>query len=125
MLRKMTVSVPRSDDMIVVGYFLARLTILDRKGRPKPPDSLSCSTWTAAYDLFFAALADGRTPQQFRHSLRNTRDIFDPLFDNGRAGWSDGQKRGQALSPRDVMTHQYWAQRDDAELAGYVAHLVG
>lgn len=124
-MRKMTTSIPRSDDLILVGYFLARLTVKDSKGRPKPPASLRCQTWTAAYDLFYPALADGRTPTQFRHTLRNTRDIFDPLFDNGRAGWSDGQKRGQALSPRDVETHQCWVLRTDTALAAHVARFIG
>ena len=124
-MRHMTTSVPRSDDLIVVGYFLARLTVKDGTGRPKPPTSLLCSTWNAAYDLFFVALADGRTTPQFRHTLRNTRDIFDALFDNGRAGWSGGQQRGQVLSPRDVLTGQQWAHRDAAKLADDVSKLVG
>ena len=110
----------RSDEMILVGYFLSRCTDFSDGKVPRPPVALNIDSWNGAYDLFFDRLSDGRTQQQFRHTLRNTRDIFDSLFDNGRKGWSDGQKRGAELSERDRAVHQDWEDRNDEELAEYV-----
>lgn len=106
----------RSDAMILVGYFLSRCTDFSDGTVPRPPPVLDVDSWNNAYDLFFDVLSDGRSQQQFRHTLRNTRDIFDSLFDNGRKGWSDGQKRGVELSERDKRIHETWIGRSDAEL---------
>ncbi|WP_374629227.1 HNH endonuclease [Pannonibacter indicus] len=106
----------RSDDMILVGYFLSRCTDFSDGKVPRPPTSLGVDSWNGAYDLFFDALSDGRSQQQFRHTLRNTRDIFDSLFDNGRKGWSDGQKRGSELSERDRAVHEQWIRNSDEDL---------
>lgn len=106
----------RSDDMILVGYFLSCCTDFSDGKVPRPPTSLGVDSWNGAYDLFFDALSDGRSQQQFRHTLRNTRDIFDSLFDNGRKGWSDGQKRGSELSERDRAVHEQWIRNSDEDL---------
>lgn len=106
----------RSDDMILVGYFLSRCTDFSDGKVPRPPALLVVESWNGAYDLFFDMLSDGRSQQQFRHTLRNTRDIFDPLFDNGRKGWSDGQKRGSKLSEREHAVHEHWRRKSDEDL---------
>ena len=109
-----TARTARSDQLILVGYFLARCTEYTRGRRPKPPAALKCATWAAAYECFFATLGCSRTQGQFGNTLRNTRDAFDVLFENGRKGWAEGQKRGSALSSRDVGVHSVWqAQADD------------
>ena len=106
----------RSDDMILVGYFLSRCTDFSDGKVPRPPTSLGVDSWNSAYDLFFDVLAEGRSLQQFRHTLKGTRDIFDTLFDNGRKGWSEGQKRGSQLSARDRAVHEQWIRNSDEEL---------
>ena len=115
----------RSDDMILVGYFLSRCTDFSDGKVPRPPTSLGVDSWNGAYDLFFDILSDGRSQQQFRHTLRNTRDIFDSLFDNGRKGWSDGQKRGAELSERDRSVHEYWIRHSDEDLLSKVREFLG
>lgn len=106
----------RPDNLILVGYFLSRCTDFSDGKVPRPPTSLGVDSWNGAYDLFFDALSDGRSQQQFRHTLKNTRDIFDSLFDNGRKGWSDGQKRGSELSERDRAVHDHWIGNSDEDL---------
>ena len=110
----------RSDEMILVGYFLSRCTDFSDGKVPRPPVALNIDSWNETYDLFFDRLSDGRSQQQFRHTLRNTRDIFESLFDNGRKGWSDGQKRGVEFSDRDRAVCQHWKDRSDEELTEYV-----
>lgn len=83
---------------------------------PRPPIPLSVESWNGAYDLFFDMFSDGRSQKQFRHTLKNTRDIFDSLFDNGRKGWSDGQKPSAELSERDRAVHEYWMHHSDEDL---------
>lgn len=109
-----------SDEIILVGYFLSRCTDFSDGRIPRPPRALNANSWNEAYDLFFDCLSEGRSQQHFRHTLRNTRDIFDSLFDNGRKGWSDGQKRGPELSDRDIALHQSWKDRSDEDLITYV-----
>lgn len=111
--------------MILVGYFLSRCTDFSDGKKPRPPKILNVGKWTECYDLFFASLSDGRDVSHFRHSLRNTRDIFDSLFDNGRAGWSEGQARGQELSDRDIAMHTMWKDRPDSALAERAMRLAG
>jgi hypothetical protein len=110
----------RSDEIILLGYFLSRCTDFSDGKKPRPPKVLRTEKWTDCYDLFFMKYAAGREVEHFRHTLRNTRDIFDSLFDNGRAGWSEGQKRGQELSDRDTALHDQWKHRTDAELEAHV-----
>lgn len=114
----------RSDGIILVGYFLSRCTDFSDGKVSKPPTSLGVDRWNDAYDLFFDILSDGRSQQQFRHTLKNTRDIFDSLFDNGRKGWSDGQKRGAELSERDRAVHEYWISHSDENLLSKVFELL-
>lgn len=122
--REMTKSRKRSDEIILVGYFLSRCTDFSDGKTARPPKHLETSNWGEAYDVFYSSLAAGRTEMQFRHTLRNTRDIFDSLFDNGRKGWSDGQKRGAELSNRDSAVHEFWSSKTDNELANSVLSMI-
>lgn len=112
--------VKRSDEVILIGYFLSRCTDFSDGKKPRPPKVLNVAKWTECYDLFFAKFADGRGAEHFRHTLRNTRDIFDSLFKNGRAGWSEGQLRGQELSDRDSALHDEWKDQPDTALEKHV-----
>lgn len=102
--------------MVLVGYFLSRCTDFSDGKASRPPAALGVGSWNSAYDLFFNVLADGRSHEQFRHTLRNTRDIFDSLFENGRKGWSEGQKREPELSERDRAVHEHWIRNSDEDL---------
>ena len=115
--------VKRSDELILIGYFLSRCTDFSDGKKPRPPKVLAVEKWNACYDLFFAKFADGRERQHFRHTLRNTRDIFDSLFKDGRAGWSEGQSRGQELSDRDVVLHEKWKDQPDVALVEHVLNM--
>jgi hypothetical protein len=119
-VRTASKSIKRSDDIILIGYFLSRCTDFSDGKKSRPPKVLGVEKWTDCYDLFFTEYADGRGIEHFRHTLRNTRDIFDSLFENGRAGWSEGQMRGQELSDRDTALHDEWKHKADAVLQSYV-----
>ena len=107
--------VARSDALVLTGYFLSRCTVKVSGHRPRPPACLASKTWSDAYDLFYPELGAGRTKLQFRNTLRNTRDTFDPLFENGRRGWHDDTSRMSKLSERDQTMHDDWkAKPDDA-----------
>ena len=110
----------RSDEMVLVGYFLSRCTDFTGRTTSRPPAALRVPNWNSCYDLFYDRLSDGRTEQQFRHSLRNTRDTFDPIFDNGRVGWLGGPKRGHVLSERDGEIHLKWKDQSDQALTKFV-----
>jgi 5-methylcytosine-specific restriction protein A len=112
--------IKRSDEVILIGYFLSRCTDFSDGKKPRPPKVLNVDKWTHCYDLFFLRFADGRGTDHFRHTLRNTRDIFDSLFQNGRTGWSEGQMRGQELSDRDIELHQTWKDQSDDALEKHV-----
>jgi hypothetical protein len=100
----------RSKEMVLCGYFLARCG--DRtKGRALPPPVLGTSSWTQAYDLFYARLGDGRTPVAFSSSLRLTRDAFDPHFYTGRRGFWQ-----RPLSEEEQVIFDQWQSKSCDDL---------
>ena len=109
--------------MIVVAYYLSRCGVRIPNRRCKPPRSLRVKTWKSAYDTFFDVLGDGRTRSQFRNSLKNVRDTFDTLFDNGRRGWVNKDGQTPALSPAFSQVHNQWKGRKDQELEASVLDL--
>lgn len=112
--------VGRSDAMLIVSYYLSRCGVQASGAPTAPPAALNVDTWRAAYDVFYHALSDGRTPSQFRHSLKNARDSYDVLFDNGRIGWVDRYGRRAALTQRFIQVHVKWKSEPNAELESYV-----
>lgn len=97
-------NVLRTDEMIEVGYFLAKYDSTIGKGpRSKPPRELGNVNWNEAYDAFFAQLGDGRRKESFRNSLKNVRDTFDGHVDSSRQGWRQAQaaRPAQTLSTRN------------------------
>ncbi len=70
-------------------------------------------------------MGDGRSLGQFRNSLKNARDTFDALFDNGRIGWKDAQGRHPELSGRFARIHEEWRSRSDSDLESFVLKLAG
>jgi hypothetical protein len=100
--------VKRSEEMVIVGYFLARCG--SGRDRTEPPSVLGTSRWEDIYPMFYDCLGGGRTPVAFRNSLQNTRDDFDFYVDNGREGWD------KALSQREQAVFDKWQLRSCAEL---------
>ena len=94
------------------------------KGPAGPPVALPATTWKAAYDVFYDALGDGRTPSQFRNSMKNARDTFDILFNNGRIGWRDKDGQQPSLSNSFKYVHEQWTDRPDKDLETFVLDLL-
>lgn len=116
-------TVERPFPMLLAGYYLARCSERVPGGRSKPPRALRAGTWMAAYNQFFDALGGGRTPPQFRNSLKNARDTYDTLFENGRIGWIDKHGRQPTLSTRFLRIHELWETRPDGDLEACVLGL--
>ena len=110
--------------MIVAGYYLSRCGQPSSDARTEPPAALYVETWWEAYDVFYDTMGDGRTRPQFRNSLKNTRDEFDSLFDNGRVGWTDRDGKPRPLGNKSEAVHKKWTNRYDEELEEYVLALL-
>lgn len=123
-MKKSSKRVERSREMIVAGYYLARCGKSISNGSDRPPATLDVQTWREAYDMFYGTMGDGRTRTQFRRSLKNTRDEFDSLFDNGRIGWRDKDGRPRSLGNKSKEVYEEWINRDREELEEYVLDLL-
>jgi 5-methylcytosine-specific restriction enzyme A len=115
--------IERSYSMLIASYWLARCGVAHDGKASLPPSALGVSTWKAAYDSFFDAMGDGRSPSQFRNSMKNARDTFDIRFDNGRIGWVDRNGHQPSLSPSFERIHDEWKDRSDQELERFVLGL--
>ncbi|MGH6964602.1 MAG: HNH endonuclease [Phenylobacterium sp.] len=105
--------------MQLVAYALSRCGELAPSGKARPPSWLGTTVWNRAYDLFYAAVGDGRTPKTHRTTLKNARDAFDAHHAKSpRIGWVDHKKGGVAYRAdkgvRNVL--DTWAGRSDTEL---------
>ena len=116
--------VQRSLPMKIVSYYLARCGVRPSNGPTRPPAALYASTWKDAYDTFFDAMADGRTPSQFRNSMKNSRDTFDILFENGRIGWIGRDQQEPSISTGFETIHEEWKTRSDEDLETFVFDLL-
>lgn len=109
----------RSEQLWTVAYFLSRCG--HRTGSeksPGPPAQLGAGAWSAAYDLFFDALAAGRSKGSFRSTLKNARDLFDGHLNSGRIGWreSSQQRSPQPLGEVPASILKRWERLSDDEL---------
>lgn len=116
--------VERSYPMMNASYYLSRCGHREHDEASKPPSALGARTWKEAYDVFYDAMGDGRTPQQFRNSMKNARDAFDIMFDNGRVGWMDKDGKQGSLSNSFRRVHEEWERRSDEELEAFVLALL-
>lgn len=116
--------IERSYPMMLASYWFARCGQKNPTGPSSPPIALNVSTWKAAYGVFYDAFGDGRAPQQFRNSVKNARDTFDILFDNGRIGWIDRNGQQSSLSNSFQRIHEEWMDRQDQELEAFVLGLL-
>ena len=116
-------TIERSDSMLIVGYYLARCGKPASNKKWSPPAALGAKSWKEAYNFFYEAVGDDRTPLQFRNSIRNTRDTFDILLDNDGVGWKDKDGHQPKLSARLEQVHEHWKNRSDKELETFVGGL--
>ena len=122
--------VARSTGMWLVGYFLARCGVRESDGPSRPPKQLQISTWNETFDIFYAYLGGGRKPEEFRHSLKNCRDLFDAhLGTGGRVGWrsvrtgaADRPPQPLPAAAKEVL--ETWAGRSDKDLWAEVRKLI-
>lgn len=117
--------IERSPEMMLAAYYLARCGVPTPGRADAPPPGLGVHSWTAAYEVFFDSMGGGRSLGQFRNSLKNARDTFDALFDNGRIGWKDAEGRQPELSGRFARIRDEWRNRSDADLESFVMKLAG
>ena len=75
--------------------------------------------------MFYDALGDGRSLLQFRNSMKNARDTFDTLFENGRIGWIGNGTHKFSLSTGFQTVHEHWKLRSEEELETFVFGLLG
>lgn len=115
--------VERSVSMMIASYWLSRCGVRKGENPASPPAALETATWNSAYDSFFDSMGDGRTLKQFRNSMKNARDTFDVLFDNGRTGWVGREGEHSALSSSFQVIHEQWQMRTDQELEEFVLAL--
>ena len=115
-------STPRSPEMWLAAYFLARCGMSGGSaGYPEPPARLRAPTWSGAYAMFWPVLGDGRDLTAFRNSLKNARDTFDSHLSIGRVGWRADNATGAPREPQPLPTLgvailQEWSERSDSEL---------
>jgi hypothetical protein len=113
--------VPRTPDMYLVAYGLARLGQPQVDGRrDAPPAWLGASEWGDTYRLFFPVLGQGRAERSFANSLKNARDSFDPYVASNRRGWL--QKDGTPAPPTGMVQRilEQWRSRSDEDLQAAV-----
>jgi len=112
-------SILRSEQLWTVAYFLSRCgRRAQTETSPEPPSQLHVETWAEAYDLFYEALAAGRTATAFRRTLKNARDLFDGHLDSGRIGWREAsrERAPQPLGELAGIVFARWSQRSEDEL---------
>lgn len=115
--------VPRSDGMIAAAYYLSRCGVRHPGKSSHPPAALQAASWKEAYDYFYEAMGDGRSPSSFRNSLKNARDTFDRRIDNGRKGWEDAEGQNFGLGTQFARIWERWDALSDAEVESYVLGL--
>jgi hypothetical protein len=116
--------IQRSPEMLLAAYFLSRCSVKAPGKNSLPPAMLGTKKWNAAYELLFPLMGEGRTQRQFANSLKNARDTFDILFDNGRIGWIDANGKPSPISPKFRDIHTAWEGRADSELEAEIGALI-
>ena len=118
--KKKSKKIPRSIEMITVGYFLSRFIEDDSL------HLLNVSKWKDAYGLFYDNLGDGRGSKQFERSLKNTRDAFDSHIENSRSGWFE--EDGLTPSPltgKSLKVYEKYSSYSPQELLNVIKEYIG
>ena len=103
---------PRSFEMNLVAYYLARCSLAS-----KPPIVLGFDNWNSAYEYFRRAVGDGREIKTFRNSIDPVRRSFDKLL-------SDDKQYGDEICEKDQSFHNKWKVLSNEELEKRVLRLV-
>lgn len=93
--------------MLRAALFLARF------GVAGPPEELQAKTWGEAFERFRRKLGGRRAPAQWANRIKNFRDLFDTLVENGRQGWkrpltADAQNVFAVWS--DAPREEFWRE---------------
>ena len=116
--------IKRTYPMLISSYWLSRCGHREGGNAASPPSALGVRKWKDAYYKFYDAMGDGRSPESFRNSMKNARDVFDILFDNGRVGWVNRDGQQPPLSASFQRVHEEWKIRPDDELERFVLGLL-
>ena len=123
-LQTPTNKIQRSYEFLLVAYFLARFGLTQEPGTfPEPPPVIGAGTWNEAYDFFYDAVSDGRTPTTFRSSLKNARDSFDPhLGESGRIGWrsTDTERTPARLTTEMDTVRKEYENKNEFEITSKI-----
>ncbi|MDE2717131.1 MAG: HNH endonuclease [Chloroflexota bacterium] len=109
-------TVQRSDEFILVAFFLSRYGRKVEGRKRVPPAQLGADSWRGAYAAFFEALGAGRSLGSFHNSLKATRDRFDGHVDSGRRGWRGRDDGPAPLRGRYATIFDIWGSRSEEEL---------
>ncbi len=111
-------SMRRSTEMWLVGYFLSKYGTHAKQGAIAPPPQLQVQEWNRAYAMFYRRLGEGRALSSFANSLKNARDTFDGHVTFSRVGWRrDTAGRAPVELPNAAaQVHRSWEHRSEHEL---------
>lgn len=100
----------RNPGMVVTGLYLSKFG--DTHKEQRFPDL----TWNEIYDSFYHSLGSGREPDNFRNSLKNTRDTFDAHVENSRKGWVDENGKPSKLGRTENRVFNKYENSSEPEL---------
>jgi hypothetical protein len=110
-------TIRRSREMWMAALYLSRFgDVSVLSSSPAPPTNLKVRFWREAYDLFFDVAGDGRSPEAFRRSLKNARDIFDAhVEESGRTGWrqEDSSRSPRLMGALALEVWNIWGHRNE------------
>jgi 5-methylcytosine-specific restriction enzyme A len=109
-------NIPRTPEIILVGYFLSRCGVRENtSGKTIPPAYLGTREWQKAYAVFFSKLGGGRSLRSFANTLKNSRDSFDAWLNSGRVGWrtKDASREPRPFSAIEKTIHDTWVNQTD------------
>tara|TARA_B110000881_G_C18466747_1_gene459160 strand:+ start:192 stop:962 length:771 start_codon:yes stop_codon:yes gene_type:complete len=124
--------IPRSDELIIVAYFLSKFSTKDKTNNTKsksfPPEEFDNQNWGELYASLYSLLGDGRTPKTFRSSINQTRDEFDMIPGHDSRTGHKKEKLTKKLQPfhdslKDKSRAELWdvvetiLSNDDNQLA--------
>lgn len=108
--------VPRSDSMLIAGYFLARFS---RDGQP--PEMLNVSSWTEVYERIYPMIGGGRTFKTFVGSMTPVRNACNHHFGNGGPVHRDNKGEIGPLTESQAAIAAQWDSKLDDEWLNFVA----
>lgn len=108
--------IPRSESMLIAGYFLARFS---KDG--KPPEFLNVSSWTEIYERIYPSIGEGRTFKTFVGSMTPVRNACNHHFDNGGPVHRDNKGKIGPLTENQAIIAANWDSKSDEDLLRFIA----